>query len=230
MSKIKVACFFWDTVYTTERTLRQSFFLQSSRWRGFGLQRLRAKNKMMETIVLELFFTDDCAIVGHTLEHRAYQNADWLFAKAAMRLVLHYILGSIYPIHLISRISQNNTHIDSDCTAIAYCITKINILDKAQDTKSSLAAISQALRLVTSYACQPYRKLWSIPSFSKVSGQEGLQRSALKIKWSETYCLPALTLSTSVSPQQLLKVRSGGSASRKSTTSSKTLLPSCREV
>ena len=52
----------------------------------FNLRRLRAKTKVAQTLIRELLFADDCAIMAHTLEH--IQKLMDCFANAAKRFGL----------------------------------------------------------------------------------------------------------------------------------------------
>ena len=52
----------------------------------FNLRRLRAKTKVSQTLIRELLFADDCAIMAHTLEH--IQKLMDCFANAAKRFGL----------------------------------------------------------------------------------------------------------------------------------------------
>ena len=49
----------------------------------FNLRRLRAKTEVAQTLIRELLFADDCAIMAHTLEH--IQRLMDSFANAAKR-------------------------------------------------------------------------------------------------------------------------------------------------
>ena len=86
------------------------------------MQRLRAKTKVFHTVIRDLLFADDCALMAHTLED--IQELTTCFGRAAGRFGLRISLKKIEVMH------QPKPGHASTKTSVSINGTKLNVVEK----------------------------------------------------------------------------------------------------